>query len=85
MRQAKSVLTGIKQLSGLMHFFAGVDKERAQITNVSVWDSVENAKQLSTFQPMLDLGKEFSAKGATFLRPIPNFECLWEWPDISSI
>lgn len=67
-----AVLTGIKQLSGLMHFFAGVDKERSQITNVNVWDSVENAKQLSTFQPMLDLGKEFSAKGATLLSLIQS-------------
>ena len=23
-----------------------------------------------------------SARGATFLRPIPNFECLWQWGDI---
>jgi hypothetical protein len=37
---------------------------------------------MSRFQPMLDLGKRFGAKGATFLRPIPNFECLWQWGEI---
>jgi hypothetical protein len=31
---------------------------------------------------MLDLGKRFAAQGATFLRPIPNFDCLWQWGDI---
>ncbi len=64
-------------------YFAGVDRDRSQLTNLSVWDSVEHAEQMSTFQPMLDLGKRFAAEGATFLRPIPDFQCLWEWGDIS--
>jgi hypothetical protein len=83
MRRAETDLIGIKQLDGLRAYFAGVDRDRSQLTNVSVWDSVEHAEQMSTFQPMLDLGKKFAADGATFLRPIPNFQCLWEWGDIS--
>jgi len=83
MRRAEAELIGIKQLPGLRAFFAGVDRERAQLTNVSVWDSVEHAEQLSTFQPMLDLGKKFAAEvRATFVRPIPNFECLWQWGEL---
>jgi len=83
MRSAEAELIGIKQLTGLCAFFAGVDRERSQITNVSVWDSVEHAEQMSTFQPMLDLGKRFVAEmGATFVRPIPNFQCLWQWGDL---
>jgi hypothetical protein len=35
-------------------------------------------KQLDTFQPMLNLGKPFIAKGATFERPIMNYETLWQ-------
>ena len=82
MRKAEAELMGIQRLKGLRAFFAGVDRARSQSTNVSVWDSVESAEQLSTFQPMLDLGKQFVAKGITFLRPIPDFDCLWQWGGI---
>jgi len=27
--------------------------------------------------------QRFAAQGATFLRPIPNFDCLWQWGDIA--
>ena len=82
MRNAEEELRGILKLKGLRAYFAGVDRVRSQLTNVSVWDSAENAEQMSNFQPMLDLGKRFAAQGATFLRPIPNFDCLWQWGDI---
>jgi hypothetical protein len=82
MRRAEAELIGVKQLTGMHAFFAGVDRERSQLTNVSIWDSVEHAEQMSSFQPMLDLGKTFAAQGATFLRPIPNFQCLWQWGDL---
>ena len=82
MRKAEQELKGIQKLPGLRTYFAGVDRARSQLTNVSVWDSIGHAEQMSRFQPMLDLGKRFGAKGATFLRLIPNFECLWEWGEI---
>jgi len=82
MRKAEQDLKGILALKGLRGYFAGVDRTRSQLTNVSVWDSPEDAEQMSSFQPMLDLGKRFAAEGATFLRPIPNFDCLWQWGDI---
>ena len=82
MRNAEEELRGILKLKGLRAYFAGVDRVRSQLTNVSVWDSAENAEQMSSFQPMLDLGKRFAAQGATFLRPIPNFDCLWQWGNI---
>jgi hypothetical protein len=69
MRKAEEELRGILKLKGLRAYFAGVDRARSQLTNVSV-------------QPMLDLGKCFATQGATFLRPIPNFDCLWQWGDI---
>jgi len=81
-RKAEEHLKGAQKLVGLRAYFAGVDRARSQLTNVSVWDSAEHAEQMSTFQPMLDLGKRFAARGATFLRSIPNFECLWQWGDI---
>jgi hypothetical protein len=39
---------------------------------------------MSTFQPMLDLAGTFAKiPGVTFMRPIPNFESLWQWGDAS--
>ena len=79
MSEAEDELGGIRQLPGLVGFFAGVDRSTCQLVNVSFWESDEAARQMSTFQPMLDLGAEFAEFGATFLRPIPNFELLWQW------
>ena len=69
---------GILKMRGLIHYYAGADEATASLTNVSVWNSLEDAKRLDTFQPMLDLGKEFAAKGASFERPIMNYATLWE-------
>ena len=85
MSSAERELAGIRKLVGLRMYFAGVDRARSQLTNVSIWDSTEHAEQMSNFQPMLDLGKRFAAQGATFLRPIPNFECLWSWGDLGNL
>jgi len=60
MRKAEEELKGVQKLKGLRAYFAGVDRARSQLTNVSVWDSAENAEQMSSFQPMLDLGKRFA-------------------------
>jgi hypothetical protein len=84
MRAAEPELAGIRQLKGLQAYFVGIDPATAQMTNVSVWDSVEDAQQMSTFQPMLDLGARFAAvPGVSFVRPIPNFEVLWQWGSAS--
>jgi hypothetical protein len=69
---------GIRQMSGLIHFYAGEDEAANSLTNVSVWRTLEDARQLDTFQPMLDLGKVFTTKAATFERPIMNYASLWE-------
>ena len=71
---------GIGKMPGLLHFYVGADEATSSLTNVSVWSTLENAKQLDSFQPMLDLGREFVAKGATFERPIMNYTTLWELP-----
>ena len=69
---------GIEAMPGLLAFYFGADEATSSLTNVSLWTSLEAAKQLDTFQPMLDLGKPFIAKGATFERPIMNYATLWE-------
>jgi hypothetical protein len=66
----------LEKLPGLIHFYAGIDREKGYVTNVSVWDSLEAAKQLNTFQPMLDQRPVMEAAGVTF-EPITNHEMLW--------
>ena len=84
MKDAEASLSGIRDLPGLLAYFVGVDRTTSQLSNVSVWDTAENAKAMSTFQPMLDLAATFSElPGVTFVRPIPNFEGLWQWGDAS--
>lgn len=58
----------MQAMPGLLTFYFGADEETSSLTNVSLWASLEAAKQLDTYPPMLDLGKPFSAKGATFER-----------------
>ncbi len=75
-----SLAPGISKMAGLLHFYVGADEATYSLSNVSIWTSLEGAKQLDSFQPMLDLGPEFTAKEATFERPIMNYATLWELP-----
>ena len=70
--------TGIRALDGLITFSAGADAATSSFVNVSVWTTLDYAKQMETFQPMLDLGKQFAEQGARFERPIMNYDTLWE-------
>ena len=79
MNDSQTVLEpGIRGMPGLIHFYTGEDEATSSLSNVSVWRSLEDAKQLDTYQPMLDLGKVFVSKGATFERPIMNYVSQWE-------
>jgi phage-related protein len=77
--EADTVLRpGIEAMAGLLDFYVGADEATSSLSNVSLWTSLEAAKQLDTFQPMLELAKPFAAKGATFERPIMNYATLWQ-------
>ncbi|MBV8748907.1 MAG: hypothetical protein JO103_04245 [Candidatus Eremiobacteraeota bacterium] len=79
MIEAETVLRpGIESMRGLLAFYAGADEVTSSLTNVSLWVDLETAKQLDGFQPMLDFGKRFTAKGAIFERPIMNYMTLWQ-------
>jgi hypothetical protein len=69
---------GIEAMAGLLAYYAGADEATSSLSNVSVWTTLANARQMDTFQPMLDLGKDFVSKGATFERPIVNYSALWQ-------
>jgi hypothetical protein len=74
----KVLRPGIEAMRGLLTFYAGADEMTSSLTNVSVWADLDAARQLDHFQPMLDLGKQFVANGATFERPIMNYATLWQ-------
>jgi hypothetical protein len=74
---------GIEAMPGLLAYYAGADEATLSLTNTSVWDTLEHAKQLDTFQPMLDAGKRFVAAGATFERPIMNYASLWRFGQLT--
>ena len=79
MLNAEKVLCpGIESMRGLLAYYGGADEATSSLTNVSVWTDLAAAKQMDTFQPMLDLGKEFAPKGAAFERPIMNYATLWQ-------
>jgi hypothetical protein len=75
---AAILLPGIRAMHGCRAYFAGSDRATSSLSNVSVWDTLEDAKQMERFQPMLDLGKRFLDAGATFERPIMNYGTLWQ-------
>lgn len=70
---------GIEQMPGHLAFFAGADPEICTLTNISLWDTLEHAKQLDDFQPMLEAGKRFVAAGARLERPVINSATTWRF------
>jgi hypothetical protein len=70
--------TGIRAMRGNLGFYVGIDRKNNAISSVSLWDSVDAAEQMATFQPMLDLARTFVALGVKFQRPILNLTTLWE-------
>ena len=70
---------GIQAMPGLIAYYAGTDEATSSLHNTSVWDTLEHAKQMDTFQPMLDSAKHFVALGVTFERPIMNYGTLWQF------
>jgi hypothetical protein len=72
-----SLVPAIKALKGNIAFYAAIDRENSVMSNVSVWETMADAKQLDTLQAMLDLAQTFIEAGVRFERPITNHETLW--------
>ena len=66
----------LEALNGLRHYYDGIDEERGYVTNVSVWDSLADARQMDTLQPMLAQRPLLEAAGVSF-EAITNHEALW--------
>jgi hypothetical protein len=70
--------SGIRAMTGNLAYYVGVDHTNNAMHNVSIWESVADANQMSTFAPMLALGQEFTRLGLRFDRPILNCDTLWQ-------
>lgn len=66
----------ITALPGLVHYYVGIDEGEGQLTNVSVWESLEQAHQMDTLAPMLAQRPVLQAVGVTF-ETITNHTTLW--------
>ncbi|RKT12093.1 hypothetical protein BX285_6059 [Streptomyces sp. 1114.5] len=75
-RTSAYLIPAIQRLPGLIHFYAGVSPEGSAV-HVSVWDSVEHARQLDHLKEMVvDARGEAEAVGVTFT-PIVNYPIDW--------
>jgi hypothetical protein len=66
----------LQQLHGLLHYYVGIDRERGYLTNVSVWETLEDAHQMDSLQAMLAQRPILEAAGVQF-EAITNHETLW--------
>ena len=64
-------------MRGNRNYFVGIDRQNGAMTNVSVWDTLEDAQQMASLREMLDLAGTFAELGVQFDRPITNHETLW--------
>lgn len=68
---------GVRAMKGNRAYWCGIDRTHDAMHNVSIWDSVADAQQMDSLEPMLQAGREFAAMGVRFERPILNFDTLW--------
>ena len=68
--------TALEQMPGLLHYYVGIDRHAMQLTNVSVWDTLDHAQAMSSLQEMLAQRPVLEAAGVTF-EAITNHEVLW--------
>ena len=66
----------LSALRGLRHYYVAVDATSSSMVNVSVWESLEAAKQMDTLPEMLAQRDTFGALGVKF-QPIRNYGGLW--------
>lgn len=74
------LVPAIRALRGCLHYWVAIDPVSNTMVNVSLWETLEDAKQMETLQPMQALAGEFISLGVTFERPITNSQMLWVVP-----
>jgi hypothetical protein len=66
----------LRALPGLLHYYVGIDRIACQLINVSVWDSLDHARQMDSLAAMLAQRPILEAGGVKF-ETITNHETLW--------
>jgi len=66
----------LSHLTGLLHYYVGIDRSQGYLTNVSIWETEADAHQMDTLPQMLAQRPILEAAGITF-EPISNHETLW--------
>lgn len=74
---AATLVPAISRLPGCLHYYVGIDRASATMVNVSVWDTLAHAQQMSTLKEMQEAGDAFRARGVRF-DPILNYETMWD-------
>ena len=67
----------IRKLRGLKYYHAGVDRETNTVVNVSIWEDMPTAQQMSTLAEMLAQRPILEGAGVVFDK-IANYEPLWK-------
>ncbi len=75
-RSSASLVPAIRKLDGLLHFYASIDAESSSMVNVSIWASLDKARQMDTLPEMLALRDVFAGAGVDF-QPIRNYTGVW--------
>ena len=66
----------IEAMPGLVHYYVAIDRAQGQLTNVSVWDTLEHARAMADLAAMLAQRPILEAAGVTFER-ITDHDVLW--------
>jgi hypothetical protein len=53
----KTLIPAIRALKGNRAYYVSIDRENNAMTNVSLWETLVDAKQMASLQAMLDLAK----------------------------
>jgi heme-degrading monooxygenase HmoA len=71
-----SLRRAIESMPGLLQYYVAIDREAGQLTNVSVWDSLDHARAMSGLQEMQAQRPILEGAGVTF-EVITNHDVLW--------
>jgi len=75
-KTSEYLIPAVKQLPGLIHFYAGVSPDGSML-QVSVWDSEQHSAQLNHLKEMVVVARgEMEAIGVTFT-PIATYPVSW--------
>jgi quinol monooxygenase YgiN len=77
LRDAESVLVpAVRELPGLIDYYAGIDRDSGTMIRVSVWDSSEHAEAIATFPAIVSAKALFESFGVEW-EPSVTYDVAW--------